>query len=218
MTCILPGDLGLLASVAGGSTWDPANSSAMVLTNGNRTATGSSTTQVGDVRGVKSRNSGKYYFEVTVNATNSMSFSSAVGVCTAAYPVGAGDALGRSDSGQSIGLGFNDGTGVSEIWYLNQEVWSGSQAIVIGNVIGVAVDNTGAEESNVVLMFTVNGNNVGIAGFYGMSIVPVGTAVFPAFSGYDPPQEQRTSPPDQVTLTTGGPFVFGPPSGYLPWG
>lgn len=62
----LAGAGGGFTPLAGATTWNPSDKSASItLSNGNLTATGTSST--GGVRAVQSRSSGLYYWEVTIN-------------------------------------------------------------------------------------------------------------------------------------------------------
>jgi hypothetical protein len=74
-----------VTDVPGFSTFDPANKSSLItLSSGNDTATANgSTSTYGSVFGTKSRNSGKAYFEVTLNS--SPNTYTAVGIATSAF-------------------------------------------------------------------------------------------------------------------------------------
>jgi hypothetical protein len=206
MTCILPGGLAVLDAV-GSSGWNPVDLSNIALSNNNKTAAGSSSLVLGNVRGTASRNAGKRYFEATVNSVSPTTKTGTVGLATAGFDITAGVQLGFETGGISIGLMFNFSTD-SVVFYA-----ASSQAtaavIVAGNIIGVALDMTGAHPA---AAFTLNG--VGVGGSVSMASIAPGTALFPGFSGIN----SSGSVPDQVTLNTRGPFTYTPPTGFLAWG
>jgi hypothetical protein len=211
MTCILPGNLPVLDAVGFGSGWDPAHLSLIALSNGSRTATATSA-NIGCVRGVKSQTAGKTYFEITVNAT--FGLVAAVGVCDGNFNLAGQLQLGNDGGGDSIGLGFNNGASQSDVWYADQQPWSGSVQVVAGNVIGVALDQTGTSTAEPAVGFYINGDLVGLGANFAMLEIIAGTALFPAFSGFV--SASRASA-DQVTINTAGPFSHPPPAGYVAW-
>jgi hypothetical protein len=107
MTVILPGGIGQIFVPSVASTFDPAHTTASVaLSNANKTATGTSTTNNGMSRGTKSHSSGKLYLEMTVGVNGNSTAQG--GLCNSSYTLTTGAigsaSLGGDAAGNSIGV------------------------------------------------------------------------------------------------------------------
>lgn len=216
MVFILPGGLGQVGGVAGASVFDPANTTTpyAALSNNNATlsataSTLSATTQQGASRGVKSRGSGRWYFEMTATAVNSGSIS--FGVCAAAFNTAPGvsnaSMIGYDLAGNSMGYILQS----AGVYYASTQVLS--QVMVnAGGYIGVALDNTTGPYPG--LLFYANGTGGGSTQL--MTNLAVGTALYPAASVG---ARDTVSLFDVAAINTVAPFKIGTiPSGYTAWG
>lgn len=114
-------------------TFDSGTTVNTTLSNGKLTATHSNTTAFAGARVLHAKSSGKYYFEVTLDAA----FST-------------GNGLGVLLSTGTFTNLINDGTNCFAIYYGSGNVWGNGAAsgktlgaLSVGNVIGIAVDLTG---------------------------------------------------------------------------
>lgn len=116
------------------------------------------------MRGTRSQNSGKRYFEVTLTAAQTAAYEG-VGICNDAFPGSAGggwntlvgdDFNGGNSVGMTCGRGANS---YYELLYNNAVNLTTTIPITSGDVIGVAIDMTAlASSSQVYIYFSINGN------------------------------------------------------------
>ena len=176
------------------TTWNPADKSTNItLTNGNLTATGDSSTSWLGVRSTDSKSTGKYYFEITINAMGQW-----------------GSHIGLSDS--SCPLSGNQGSN-SHCWFIDTDdgkVYPGGTSYGShysnGDILRLAVDlNTHK------MWFGKN------ASWFGDPVAETGEA-FSNLSGslyLETSLATNTSPPGQSTANFGSTsFGFEMPSGY----
>lgn len=158
------------------TTWNPADLLRVALTNGNLTATNTTTTQPSGVRSVSSFSTGKYYWEATAGPWNSFSTDIGMGNASQAFN---GAALG------SGGIFLNKDGAI----YRNGSA-SGMPTFGIraaGNVIGIAVDLTAR-----LIWFRLapagNWNNSGTANpataVGGVDVSSITGALFPTYLPY----------------------------------
>lgn len=186
-------------------TWNPADKNSQIeLSNGNLTATRTEafTNSYATVRAVVPRSSGKYYFEVRIDAGTTGPYA-CVGVCTSAQSLSAyiGDAAngwsyyqetgnkvtnGTNSSfgasyttGDVIGVAFDAGTG--KVWFGKNGVWQGS---------GDPASGTGEAFS-------------GLSG-----------AIYPALSLYTGTTTPRHAGTARFKASD---FSYTPPSGFAAW-
>jgi hypothetical protein len=191
--------IGFLNQVAY-STWNPSDKSANItLSNGNLKATAAAGGAIG-VRSTtsKTNNTGKFYFELTVNHTNG-SLGYGIGIAISGTSLlapgtggGQSDAIGYSASGDI----YNNG-GVLD---------SAPANYTDGDVIGVALDTV---TSGWVLTFYKN--NVQQSS---RNLNSDGVTHDPDFIQFG-----TTSVTEAGTLNVGASaFVYTPPAGYSAWG
>ena len=136
------------------SAWDPANSGNITFSNSNRTITPSSF-GVGSVRGTKSNNSGKQYFEVTMTTLDTGSTTSnGAGLCDINYSAWT-SVIGGDTAGRSVGILNNQAIDFIVMYQNANLVIEGALIPASGQVIGVAVDFTVAGSAKI--YFSVNG-------------------------------------------------------------
>jgi hypothetical protein len=198
-----------VAALAGaGSTWDPtiANSNS-VFTNGNRDFNNVSNAAWVSAKGVQSRNSGAYYFEVLL-ASNAAAGSSFVGL--------AGNGLNSSNCGnflgsvpESMGIFANSNSVRGNTPFTI--ITSGSETHAVNDVIQVAVDFTSGSvwlgKNNTWRNGTTpsTGATTGrVASFAG------GTTLFPATASADSGNRTRIR-------TAVADLSYTPPSGFSAW-
>ena len=178
------------------TTWNPADKgSAITLSSGNLTATGATSGGYanGSVRATASKATGKYYFEVSIDAIGAANHDM-IGVCAASTPLTtdfAADALG-------YGYYMNDGGK----WNNNSGTAYGA-AYVAGDVIGVAFDASAGS-----LSFYKNNVAQGVA----FTSIPAG-AYFPAVALFG----FATAPVISGRFKSAD-FSYTPPAGYSAWG
>jgi hypothetical protein len=114
------------------TTWNPADVTGVVLSNGNLTATVPST--AGGVRGIDKQLSGKFYFEYTLN-TNGSTWDFGAGIATG----GAARSYG-SGGGNAASITVDRGNGF--LWNGTTSTGIGFGAIPTGGVLCCAVDFT----------------------------------------------------------------------------
>ncbi|MDQ8051069.1 SPRY domain-containing protein [Luteibacter sp.] len=174
-------------------TWDPANkASEVVLSNGNLTATKTTTDSYGMARSTTSKTTGKHYFEVYVNSGASSPFIQ-IGVVNASASLTSG--VGNTADGWS----YYEDTGQKA----NNGSFSSYGALyTTGDVIGVALNLDDGEVS-----FLKNNAAQGVA-FTGLS-----GPLYAAISVY-----RQLGPPHQVTgRFKASDFTYTPPAGYSAW-
>src|ERR1019366_6052823 len=183
------------------TTWNPSDkSNAVVLSNGNLTATSDGSAGQG-VRGTNSHSSGKYYFEVTISSDNGGG-NIFVAIASAAWVLntfpGIADANSSGYASQSARIYANSGgTAIVATGYTT------------GAVISVAVDIT-----NNLVYFALNGvwqnSAVPSSGANGVDYITT-AAVYPA-------AEFNVTEIGAVTLNTGASaFSYAVPSGFSSW-
>jgi hypothetical protein len=228
MTFVLPGGIGQLFAVPGFSAWNPASlyvtSPPGVLSNSNRTLTAGSTNAAvyNDIKGTKSQNTGKYYFEVTI-VTQDNTGGQGVGLVNPSWVAG-----GLYAGSNANGVGCTSaGVGVNYVVYQGGTQQSSVPTVVPanGDVIGVAVDSSGTVVlAQTLVYFRVNTiwNNAGSGG----------TTLTPTSWDYAWPAITTLFPAcNCVNLASGGgftgvntlnvgntAFVRAPPSGFVAWG
>ena len=177
--------------------WNPSDKSASIgLSVGDTVATYTAGTSYGSVRGVTFRGSGKYYFEVLVNAMN----SSFIGIANSSFVFGT-DFVGKTVDGFGY---FPPGN----VIYNNGSVICNSFAN--GDVLMFAYDVTNGN-----LWVGINGvweagGNPGAGTGAQYTATTIGSCT-PCFSG--------GTNADNITLrTASGDFGYGIPSGFSAWG
>jgi hypothetical protein len=217
MTCILPGGLGQLARAPPGfSAFDPAHTNAnATLSNSNLTVAANNSAAIGQTRGTKSLNSGKKYFEVTVNALGSVSSVAGVGFCNATWDTSTANTtyLGHDSAGNSWAINAIP-TAFYSFFYGNAQSGSGNSGVssvpAVNDTIMVAVDLTAGN-----MYFGVNNtwnNNSGPAGTPDFTF-PGATTLYPAAT------VDLYTTAAQFTLNVGKTaFKYALPSGYTAWG
>jgi hypothetical protein len=218
VTAILPGGIGQLFGGVAYSAWDPTTvwvtSPPATFTNNNRTitaSTGITTSGIpNDVRGKKSHNAGRFYFETKIA---DVSTAQSVGLVTPAWVA----------SGNYPGMGTNDAGLVAA--GSQYTVYSGGNASTqflltsaAGDVVAAAVDwviNAGYAS----IYFRVNatwggggaGNTTTFPPLYPDVLLST-TALFPATGC-------GSSAAGGNTINTGNAaFAYAPPSGFVAWG
>ena len=168
------------------ATWNPADKySDVVLSSGNLSATN---TFYGSVRATIKATSGKWYWEITVNAAP---LSLTIGFATSAFDVVAGYAPGRDYAGQSGGYAATGDT------YASNVVVAPKAPYGSGDVIGVAMDIDSAS-------MTFFKNNVPQ---WGGSTPP--DTWFPCVGAHN------GTGMGKITANFGAtPFTYSPPAGY----
>jgi hypothetical protein len=218
MTCILPGNLAVMdAAGPSFSTWDPGHTNARAtLSNNNLTVAGNNSTSNGQTRGTKSLNSGKKYFEATVNALGSSSSSAGVGFCNATWDTSTANTTYLGGDGAGNSWAFN---AVPTAFYNNFHAGvqspNGGTSIIpaVNDTIMVAVDLTTGS-----MYFGVNNtwsNNSGPgAGTPDWTFPGSGaTTLYPAST------VDLFTTAAQFTLNVGKTaFKYALPSGYTAWG
>lgn len=220
MTSILPGNLGVIAAAGvGPSTWDPANTTAYVsLTNSNKSAIASTTnpTNFGMTRGIKSHNSGKFYFEITITTIGTVNDTNWWGAIDASMTVAASTSSAAYGPGvvpSPISIGITIYPGSYFAAYVNgNSIGSGTIGSVpaVGDAIMVAIDFTGK-----VFIGAQNvwNNGTGVTGTADQTF-PSGTTAYPSVAL----GKYQANPYFSGTLNSAGPFKYALPSGFSPWG
>lgn len=178
------------------STWNPADkTSAITLSNANRTLTTTSTASQG-VRGTLAHSSGKWYFEVTQVALGS---SNRIGIAdsTHAYTTGLGaDSLSAGYASSGAIDYATSGSAVAATY-------------TAGAVISVAVD-----VSNKLIYFALNGiwqNSAVPASSEGGLGYVTAAAVYPAWADI-------AAGVNSATINVGATaFAYTPPAGFSAW-
>lgn len=115
-------------------TWNPSDKSALItLSNGNLTAT-KTNTSYGTVRATESKSSGKFYWEVKIDVTESSTFSQFIGIATSAAGLYAG--LGYDAYGWGYTFGSTDGAIGHNSVFTNP--WG--DKFQANDIIGIALD------------------------------------------------------------------------------
>jgi hypothetical protein len=205
------------------STLDPASlgftnptySPSASLSNNNRTIlyTGGQYGLAG-IRGTKSRNSGKYYFEFTLNAigVGTNCYTSA-GLCYTNFPIAGSFGLGEDANGYSWGLMAINGSGYWVEAAGSVSHFAGGQATP-GDVVMVAVDMTGALINFGVNRIWLQTGTVTFPTSSSDMTFSAGLTMFPACY-----VDNYGAGPSQWTLNTGNTaFFVAPPAGYTAWG
>ena len=179
-----------------GTFWNPADKSAYItLINNNLSKTQS--VFIGAVRSNTSKSTGKWYFEIRLDAAASSFF---VGVANSSASTGA--QMGSDANGWSYDYGGKKYNGGSLTDY-------GSSYVAFGDVIGVAVDMTNGK-----LYFSKNGTwqNSGdpVAGT-GYAFNNLTGTLFAGFGAGGGGTSNGTA---NFGAT---PFAYSPPANYLPW-
>jgi hypothetical protein len=174
-------------------TWNPDDTNAKItLSNGNLTAVGNGESNL-VTRATASRSSGKWYFEVKVDAKSASPMN---GVATAQHSLS--DWLGVSSYSWSL---MYDGRKV------HASSWSSYHSDPATGVVGIAVDLDVGH-----IWFSVNGFFLGdpAAGTdAAFTNLPVGTPIFPAMS--------LASSGQGTARFTAADQSYSPPAGFSPW-
>lgn len=157
--------------------------------------------------GTVSQTSGKWYFEVTLNADPTGSANSHAGVAWAGTPYG-----GETPGATAYGYTFNIGHG--QLFYNNSAIDTGDLTAV-GGTIGIAID-IGAQLLWVYSPTSSRWNGSSTAnpatGTGGWSIASLSTPLFPALSPY------ALSSSSELTANFGATsFAYSVPSGFTGW-
>lgn len=192
------------------TAWNPLDKgSAVALSNNNLTLTANSITNNG-VRATSSRDTGKYYFELTWTGSSPQTQGSACcGITTPA--AGSGNFLANTQA-----IVAECGSGGGRIWSAGANTGFSIGNSVSGDVIGVAVDATNDKvwlrRNNG--LWNGNGTADPVTGVNGVTFasasIPANAAVYPSATG-------QTSGSSIGTLNCAVPFVFAPPTGYSSW-
>ena len=243
MTSILPGNLGVIAAAGAappsafannGTTATSSWNLAGQITNGNRTITGAnfSTRNTSLGLGTKTQNGGKHYFEYVINrlATTGSLIWAGVGfqistTSGSSTPSGATDVVnpGQEPSSVAVSVGFLANSGVTndfEVWNGGGQLQAVATAPVVGQVMGVALDQSGGVRPYAIANFAVN--NVWIGGSVGGGAFVVGTGSLalttPIYIICTVGFGSTATNGDVATLNNGSQCTYAPPSGYTYWG
>lgn len=207
---MVPSTHGFLSALAVG--WDPANisnSSAVVLSNSNKTVTENFNAGQPVVRGF-GQNSGKRYFELTIGGNTSV--NQYMGICNGSFAVVNNNLVG----GDTNGISISPASGVYGVIYNSAVIDTVVVAPTgsgVGDVIMIAADLTGGQ-----VFLGVNGvwaNNSGSPGTTsGAWQVSGATKLYPVVSLF-----AQSTVFGAATLNTGDTtFAYALPSGYIAWG
>lgn len=190
----------------GGTTWNPSDkSAAIVLSNGNLTATDTVTANSNSVRSSTSQSAGKVYWEIT--ATQS-STDWAAGVANSTFPLTISSGLGAEGNG----VGFYNVSPTQAIYYNGSALSTGVSAGATGDIIYFAADLTNHllwVSSKVMRDAATPWNNSGSAN-------PATSTGGINFAGLTCPcyivfnSEESSA----ATINAGGPFAGTVPSGF----
>ena len=213
MSFILPGGIGqLFAPPLIISVWDSAHSWAYsggtyALSNGNRTITqtGSGSSQVSIIRGLKSNNSGLHYFEMTVNPFSNNVYTTG-GVVNSSFNGATAVVVGNDTNGWGL---FSSG-GLWQPMYNGAPGTSGTVSPAAGDTFGFHINFTSGW-----MFFSVNGTyltGVPSGSANATFTFTAGTLLFPGCS------VDNSVTTSAMTLNTVAPFNYTPYTGYSAWG
>lgn len=188
---------GSAAAAVGASTWNPLDKAAgITLSNANETTV--ATTVPSAVRGTQSHNTGKWYFEVTINVTGTLD----IGVATS---------LSTLTPSSVINIGDQYGVlrPVTGAVYHPVNLSNGGYAVsAVGDRVGVCLN------ADLGSMWFANNNvylgNPG-AGTGGVVCVTPGSTVFPYFLG-------EVAGAGVTLFPTAASQTYAPPTGFTSWG
>jgi hypothetical protein len=183
----------------GASAWDPVSTLNATLSNGNKTALA---TGGGGARGTKGLNSGKVYFEVTINVVSRS--GPMMGLCNSSYTLATGIGYDTNTVGVRAGNAYGE-------FFNNTTVNTSAAVPTPGDIIGFAIDFTGLAK----IWAHINGtwfNGTGVTGTADFSATfSLGTMLWPVC------WLDNSFGATQVTINTGPTFAFTPPSGFSAW-
>lgn len=176
------------------SAWNPSDLINITLSNGNKTAT--TATANGAVRGVASRSSGKFYFEITGTSVVAIYY---IGIASSTH------VLSTTLGGDTVSAAYRN---AGDIVY-NNASFVAAATFTNGDVIGFAIDVT-----NHLMYCSKNGTwqnsavpSSGTGGVDYITTAPVFPSYYDGFAS------------DSATLNTGATaFAYTPPSGFSAWG
>lgn len=194
----------------GGTTWNPGDASAaMVLSNGNLTATDTATENSDSVRSNTSQSAGKLYYEITAT-TSSKNW--AAGLANSTFPLTLHAGLG----GEGNGIGFYNVSPTQAIYYNAAALSIGSSAGTTGDVIYFAVDLTNQlfwVSSPTMRAASMPWNNSGSAdpgtGVGGLPFTGLTCPCYIIFNDEDAG--------GAATINAGGTFAGTVPTGFTAW-
>lgn len=195
----------------GATTWNPGDkSAAMVLSNGNLTATDTITERSDSVRATTAQTTGKRYFEITAT-TSSTDWSA--GLANSSFPLTTSGGLGSEGNG----IGFYNVSPTQYIYYNGTALSTGTTAGATGDVIYYAVDLTNHLEwvsSPVMRAASTPWNSLAIGSANpatGVGGIPFAGLTCPCFPVFN--DEEAGA----ATINAGGPFTGTVPTGFTAW-
>lgn len=175
--------------------WNPADAAAgLLITNSNKTINGNGLSWH-SARAVQGRTTGKYYWEISLNALSSEAANFGIGICDTAMAL-IGDPVFNGLAGRHVFTRMNSQWG-NEAGYQGDGGYNLSDGV---HVLGMAADLNGC-----LLHLYEDGAVVNVLGWSAGS-----TTMYPVFSG-----GPRDSSMDIRTVLSE--FTYAPPAGYAPW-